>query len=118
MVSTQTVPLEKTMDGTVRPKKRRLNWTQRFSLWGSLGYLAAFFVLPVGALVLSSFQSLGGWTLSNYVRVLTDNYYLGIFWETVRIGLISTAITILLSYPVAAFISRLSNRGVALVMVF
>ncbi|WP_293694257.1 ABC transporter permease [uncultured Agrococcus sp.] len=118
MVSTQTVPVEHMTAVTVRPKKRRLSWTQRFSLWGSLGYLAAFFVIPVGALVLNSFQTVDGWTLTNYAQVLSDGYYLGIFWETVRIGFISTTITILLSYPVAAFISRLSNRGVALVMVF
>ena len=55
----------------------------------------------------------GSWTLGNYRR-LADPLYAGILLRTLRISLIVTAITALLAYPVALFVSRLPPRLEAL----
>ncbi len=49
------------------------------------------------------------WTLANYRRI-PDPLYAGILLRTLRISLIVTAITSLLAYPVALFVSRLPPR--------
>ncbi len=117
-MTTQILPAEVSTRKAPPRRQRKLTWFQATSLAVGLAYLAAFFVIPVGMLVVSSFETDGGWSLANYTEVTTDGYYLGVFAETVRLGFLSTVATIALSYPVAAFIAGLSNRGVALVMVF
>jgi ABC-type spermidine/putrescine transport system permease subunit I len=53
------------------------------------------------------------WTLDNYAR-LADPFYGEILVRTLRISVIVTAITALLAYPVALFVSRLSPRAQSL----
>ncbi len=55
------------------------------------------------------------WTFANYVH-LADPYYGGILLRTLRISVIVTAITALVAYPVALFVSRLSPRGQSLMI--
>jgi putative spermidine/putrescine transport system permease protein len=44
-----------------------------------------------------------------YVKFLTDSFYLGVLWRTVKLSLIVTVVTAIASYPVAYFLVR--NRG-------
>jgi len=53
------------------------------------------------------------WTLLNYTR-LADPFYGEVFVRTLRISVIVTAITGLLAYPVALFVSRLKPRAQSL----
>ncbi len=53
------------------------------------------------------------WTLGNYAR-LADPFYGDVLLRTLRISVIVTAITGVLAYPVALFISRLSPRAQSL----
>jgi putative spermidine/putrescine transport system permease protein len=50
------------------------------------------------------------WTLTNYQR-LADPFYGEVLLRTLRISLAVTAITAVLAYPVAMFVSRLSPRA-------
>lgn len=52
---------------------------------------------------------LGRWTLGNYAR-LFDPLYGGVLLRTLRISLAVTAITAVLAYPVALFVTRLPPR--------
>lgn len=49
-------------------------------------------------------------TLENYRRFLLDGFYLGVVGETVQLGLIVTALSLLLGYPVAYFLARTRSR--------
>lgn len=118
MVNTQTVPISAMTPVGMARRKRKLTWVQLLSLGAALVYLAAFFIVPVGALAFSSVQVDGEMSIANYAEVTTDGYYLGVFAETARIGLLSTILTIVLSYPIAAWLSGLSNRALAVFMVF
>ncbi|TFI49904.1 ABC transporter permease, partial [Diaphorobacter sp. DS2] len=51
------------------------------------------------------------WTLQNYIKFMSDPFYLGVVWRTVKIALLTTLITIVISYPVAFQISRSKGRA-------
>jgi putative spermidine/putrescine transport system permease protein len=57
----------------------------------------------------SSFMSSPVFTLENYAKLFADSYYLEVYARTIRIALTSTMITLVLSYPLARFISRLPS---------
>jgi len=48
-------------------------------------------------------------TLENYVRAL-DQMHLHVLWDSFRIAIISTAVCLVLGYPTAWLVSRLSSR--------
>jgi len=45
-------------------------------------------------------------TGANFRRFVTDSFFLSILWRTVRISLISTLLAIMVSYPVAVYLSQ------------
>jgi ABC-type spermidine/putrescine transport system permease subunit I len=57
----------------------------------------------------SSFVSKPVFTFANYAKIFQDTYYLEVYLRTIKLSLISTGITLLLSYPLARFISRLKT---------
>jgi len=73
-------------------------------------------VLPLILTVILSFHvydhSSGikdGFTVSHYVRVLTDDYYLTIFWRTLRLAALTTLICVLIGAPEAYVLSRMGD---------
>jgi putative spermidine/putrescine transport system permease protein len=85
-----------------------------------------FFVIPFGVMAMMSFFS--GNPISNPNAVLTTRHYArfiddsaGIFhdalWATLRIGLVTTVIALLIGYPLAHWMARMQSRlGHALVL--
>ncbi|MCF3932711.1 ABC transporter permease [Acuticoccus sp. M5D2P5] len=49
-------------------------------------------------------------TAKNYVTFFTDAYYLGVFFTTVRVALICTAICLVLGFPLAYLLARTQTR--------
>lgn len=88
------------------------NWAIVLLLAAPVTFMLAFFAAPFGAVAVSSLRDgEGAWTLANYVRVVSDPYYLQAAWTTLSIALWVTVITILLGYPLAYFVSfRIRNR--------
>lgn len=80
--------------------------------------LAGFFIAPVLMLLPMSFgQSIPGagiakgvWTLENYTRIITDDFYREVIGRTLSLGLIVTAATFVLGYPLAYLIARGPER--------
>jgi putative spermidine/putrescine transport system permease protein len=79
-------------------------------------FLALFLAPLVNLLVLSFFRfdrttgALAEATIQNYAKFLTDPFYLGILWRTLKLALLTTATTLLLGYPVAYHLTRCSGR--------
>ena len=48
-------------------------------------------------------------TLSNYVRIFSDRFYLRVIWVTVKLSAIATILTLLLAYPLAYSIARMRS---------
>ncbi|MGO4407118.1 ABC transporter permease [Bosea sp. RAF48] len=80
--------------------------------------LAGFFLVPVLMLLPMSFGVYepgaglvkGAWTLENYTRIVTDEYYREVVWRTLGLGLSVTLICLLLGYPLAYLIARGPER--------
>src|SRR5262245_13002398 len=80
-------------------------------------WLSAFFLLPFVIVIVYSFltrSETGGvvwsFTLNNFGKLLSDLIYLRIFWRSVWLGIITTLLCLLVSYPLALFIVRQNAR--------
>ena len=97
-----------------RIMKRRVNWSlvamlAPATLLMSLVFLVPFFLLFITSFwrfIPGSFIPKQIFTLENYARVVTDPYFLSVYKETLLISLGATAITVILSYPLARLISQ------------
>jgi putative spermidine/putrescine transport system permease protein len=49
-------------------------------------------------------------TVENYVKFFTDTYYTGVLWRTVRVALATTAICLLMGFPLAYVLARTGTR--------
>lgn len=73
----------------------------------SLLILFIFFSLPLLTVLNNSLlEKEGGFTLSHYTSFLTDSYYLGILYVTIKIACIVTLLTLLLGYAIAYYVTR------------
>lgn len=80
--------------------------------------LIGIFVLPLGGLLVGSFLGEGGsgFTLENYERLLSNSLYLTVLLRTLRIAVLVALFTLLLGYPVAYLMSRLSGWKASLLV--
>jgi putative spermidine/putrescine transport system permease protein len=79
-------------------------------------YLACL-ILPLGVLLITSFTPYDPsgavsqhWTLDNYAKALGDSFYLGVLIRTIRVALLTTALTLITGYPVAYHIHLVTGR--------
>lgn len=72
------------------------------------------FVRPVFS-VLSQSLFDPGFTLEHYAYIFQDNLFTGVIWRTVRVSLVVTLACLLLGYPVAALMARLSGWKVIVI---
>jgi len=91
--------------------------------WGwfalpAFAVLAAVFFIPVGYLASFSLRPRtgpgmvgDGFTAANYVRFLSDPFYLGVLFDTVMIGAAVVGICLLLAYPTAYVLARMRGPG-------
>jgi putative spermidine/putrescine transport system permease protein len=49
-------------------------------------------------------------TVENYVKFFTDIYYTGVLWRTVRVAFVTTAICLLMGFPLAYVLARTRTR--------
>ncbi|WP_340108256.1 ABC transporter permease [Pikeienuella sp. HZG-20] len=108
------------MNPTTTPAPRRfLRWTPLFFTGPLALVLLGFFVWPLLQSIINSFHpySLSGidtsvWTLANYDK-LSESFYLGVLGRTIRVSLLTSAITAVLAFPIAWYISNRPGRAQA-----
>src|SRR6476659_1959970 len=49
-------------------------------------------------------------TVENYVKFFTDGYYTAVLWRTVRVALLTTAICLVMGFPLAYVLARTRTR--------
>jgi putative spermidine/putrescine transport system permease protein len=80
-------------------------------------FLVAFFVLPLlGNGARSIAGNDGGFTISRYVLLLADGFYLRIAAETLVLSAGVTSICVVIGYPAAYFLVRRSGRWAGLII--
>ncbi|MDF2812952.1 MAG: transporter permease [Microvirga sp.] len=79
-------------------------------------FFAGMILLPLALTVILSFRVYDhatgikdAYTLSHYIAVVTDEYYLGIFWRTLRIAALTTLICAVIGAPEAYILARMRN---------
>lgn len=77
---------------------------------------AIFFILPLGLMLLMSvltgnplFDENVEFTARNYERFATDSYNWEVLWTTIKLGLMTTAVTLVLGYPLAHLMARVQS---------
>jgi len=68
--------------------------------------IAGIFALPLALLLGVSVVGPDGLTFANYSRLLGTPYYLGVIWNSLRLGLLTTLIALAVSYPAAFALAR------------
>ena len=81
-----------------------------FLLLAPSAVLLAFFILPLGVAVITSFEFPHP-SLRHYQRLISVPVYQTVFLKTLRIAFTTTLVSLLLAYPCAFYISRLSPKA-------
>src|SRR5256714_13789829 len=95
------------------PRRRRLrvDLTTPTLLGLPLAWLAVFFLAPIAIVAAYSFDVYSidagphGFTLEAWRHFLHSSIYLSLFWKSVKMSLIVSAIIVLLAYPLAYFLA-------------
>src|SRR5690348_10315063 len=96
-----------------RPRRRRArpDVTTPVLLGVPIGWLAVFFVLPIAIVAAYSFDvytlfpGKHGFTVAAWRAFVHSSIYLSLFWKSVKISLIVSAIIVLVAYPVAYYLA-------------
>ena len=107
------------------PNAHELRRSAMFERLGQLGLVApalllilVTMLLPVGWLFyLSVLSDTGAFSLEHYQRMWVHPSYGRTFWTTFQVSLQTTAICILLGYPLAYFLSEIPKRAANLCMI-
>jgi spermidine/putrescine transport system permease protein len=93
--------------------KRFTGYMVPYALW-----LILFVIAPVVLLVVQSFGNFDGhFTLANYADYFKSGTYLRMTFNSVWFAFVVTVITLVISYPMAYFLSRLRTRQFWLLLV-
>ena len=93
----------------------------------TMGLFTAFLLLPYLNMIVMSLRNPStrqvfapGFTLNNYLEALFDEdwYYLEILFDTMVFGIVTTAICLLIAYPVAYHLARTQSRFKGLLYAF
>lgn len=95
-------------------KKR---WTA-ILLLPSLLMITLFLLIPVLRIVLPTIFTKEGASLKNYAEFFSDSYFVGVYFRTIRVALLTSFLCIIMALPVSFLISRIrpSKRGVLIAM--
>ncbi|MFM0607893.1 ABC transporter permease subunit [Paraburkholderia sediminicola] len=99
---------------TARP--RRFRWLAQsirfLPIVPTLLFLLVFFIVPVGEILQGGlFNADGTFGLGQFERIARTPVYAKVLWITFSISFMTAAIAVLLGYPVAYLLSRLSARA-------
>jgi spermidine/putrescine transport system permease protein len=92
----------------------------------ALLWLVVFAIVPLGFLAVVSLWKATAFGLSttvgldSYRIIANEPVYARVLWQTLRIALVTTLLTLVVSYPLAMFLARLKghHRALAVVLVF
>lgn len=90
--------------------------TKRFAnaafMTPGIAWLAVFFLVPMIALAtysfwsVSNYQIVPGFALHNYRKAIGDPIFLDLTIRTIRIAVVTTALSMIIAYPVAYYLAR------------
>src|SRR5205809_3829218 len=107
-----------------RRRRRRLDLTTPTLLGLPVAWLVVFFLVPIAIVtaysfdVYSLFPGKHGFTLDAWREFLHSSVYLKLFWKSVKMSLIVSAIIVVLAYPLAYYLApSVTKRKYVLLLV-
>jgi ABC-type spermidine/putrescine transport system permease subunit I len=88
---------------------RGIRWDTIILLGPPLAFLFVLFLVPLALVLWGSFFTPAP-SLSAYVRMGSSPVYLRVFWLTLEIAVLTTVLCIVLGYPAALLLARVSPR--------
>ena len=110
-----TAAIERAAAAPAKERRTRFDSKALLAAPGLL-FMTVTFAVPVILLVIESFTGPQGLTLDGYRKVLADDYYVGIIWNSIKLALITTIATLIIGYPAAFALAR--AKGVLQVVLF
>lgn len=92
-------------------------WLILFLMPGML-LLTLFLVIPLFASIGNTFIVDGGFSFSRYIDFFKDGYYREIYARTIKLGIITTLLAIVLGFPTSYYISRTNKKVRGLYIMF
>lgn len=80
--------------------------------------LVAFLIVPLFATIGNTFFVDGNISFSRYISFFQDEYYLEIYLRTLKLGVITTLLAVLLGFPTSYYISRTNKKVRGLYIMF
>lgn len=96
------------------PPGRTPRWTGHLALWQLALpvtlFLVVYFFVPLVILLWFAFHVPGvpGASVANFTKLLSDGFFLGTLWLSIRLSLEVTAITLALGFPLAYLYTRVA----------
>lgn len=84
-------------------------WIYLFLMPGVL-LLVVFLIIPLFATIANTFFVDGYLSFSRYISFFQDEYYLEIYMRTLKLGVITTFLAVLLGFPTSYYISRKGKK--------
>lgn len=88
-----------------------------FLIAPTLVLLVGFLLIPYVNMLVMSFRNPStraifapGFTANNYLSALTDSFYLKVLWDTMVFGVFTTAVCLVIGFPVAYHLARTNSR--------
>ncbi|MBI2846834.1 MAG: ABC transporter permease [Chloroflexi bacterium] len=111
---------------TALPKKKaKTNFLPYLLILPALLLLLLFFAPGIFYSFIQSFWKfspvkgiIADWNIGNYTKFLSDSFYLGILWRTLRLSFTVMVIDLILAYPVAYFIVYRGGRWRGILILF
>ena len=99
---------------------KRIALTRKSFAYPYIIYMAIFVVFPLIILLLNAFISNDGeFTFSHFQKVFSEPTFIKVFWNSVKVGILSTAVCLLIGYPVAFILSKMKGiKGATMLMLF
>lgn len=96
------------------PHKR---WGLQLLILPTFLFLIIFFIVPLFKVLLNSLYD-PTFTLKNYLLFFKEPAYTAVLFNTLRMGILVTLITLVLGYPVAYMLSQVSSRARNILLIF
>ncbi len=100
----------------LRRRRLRVDLSTPGLLGLPIGWLVVFFIVPIGIVAAYSFDVLSllpgshAFTLTAWHDFLHSSVYLRLFWKSVKMSLIVSAIIVVLAYPLAYYLALSGTR--------
>lgn len=80
--------------------------------------ITLFLIIPLFSTLFMTFKGENGLTLSRYYAFFSDKYHMTIYFRTLKLALITTAICVFLGFPTSYYISRANKNVKGLYIIF